>query len=138
MAEKSNENELREILSTLKYLENQMMNVQNQVNVMERGLVEIGTTKTALASLKDMKQDTNSLVPLGSGMFAKGTLPKQKTVLVDVGAGTILEKNLEDADKLLGEREKDLRMNVTNMQQTLLNFERQYNSLAERARGLSG
>jgi prefoldin alpha subunit len=138
MAEKSNENELREILATLKYLEGQMMNVQNQVNMMERGLMEIGTTKTAISSMKDLKQDTNSLVPLGSGMFAKGTLPKQKTVLVDVGAGTIIEKNFEDADKLLEEREKDLRTNVTNMQQALLNFEKQYNSLAERARSLSG
>jgi len=135
---KTKEDEAREILAKLRFIEGQMATVQGQLSMLERGLVEIGTTKMSLDSIKTLAKDSNSLLPLGSGMFAKGVLLKQDKVLVDVGAGTIVEKELTEAEKILETREKDIRTNMTNFQQLLATFEKQYNELADRARSFSG
>jgi len=136
--EKNKENQMREILATLKYLEGQIAAVQGQLQMMERGLIEIGTTKNSLESIKELKKDVNSLYPLGSGMFAKGTLAKQDHLLVDVGAGAIIEKDIADAERILQSRETDIRANIGNYQGLLANLEKQYNDLAEKARSLTG
>jgi prefoldin alpha subunit len=136
--EKNKENQMREILVNLKYLESQIAAVQGQLQVMERGLIEIGTTKNSLESIKDLKKDVSSLYPLGSGMFAKGTLAKQDCLLVDVGAGAIIEKDIADAERILQSREADVRANIGNYQGLLANLEKQYSDLAEKARSLTG
>jgi len=137
-SEKNKENQMKEILVNLKYLESQIAAVHAQLQVLERGLIEIGTTKISLDSIKDLKKDVSSLYPLGSGMFAKGTLAKQDHLLVDVGAGAIIEKDITDAEKILQSREADIRTNITNYQNLLANLEKQYNDLAEKARSLTG
>jgi prefoldin alpha subunit len=137
-SEKNKENQMKEILVNLKYLESQIAAVQGQLQVLERGLIEIGTTKISLDSIKDLKKDVSSFYPLGSGMFAKGTLMKQDRLLVDVGAGAIIEKDITDAEKILQSREADIRTNITNYQGLLANLEKQYNDLAEKARSLTG
>jgi prefoldin alpha subunit len=137
-SEKNKENQMKEILVNLKYLESQIATVHAQLQVLERGLIEIGTTKISLDSIKDLKKDVSSLYPLGSGMFAKGTLAKQDHLLVDVGAGAIIEKDITDAEKILQSREADIRTNITNYQNLLANLEKQYNDLAEKARSLTG
>ncbi len=137
-SEKNKEGEMRQILVNLKYLENQMAAVQGQLQALERGMIEIGTTKNSLESIKELKKDVSSLYPLGSGMFAKGTLAKQDRLLVDVGAGAIIEKDIADAEKILQSRETDIRTNITNYQGLLANLEKQYNDLAEKARSLTG
>ncbi len=138
MAEKNKEHQVREILVRLKYLENQMTTAQGQMNMLERGMMEVGNTRLTISSLKGLSKDANSLLPLGSGMFAKGTLAKQEKILVDVGAGAIIEKDIAEAEKILESRESDIRTNMTNVQNMLINLEREYNELAEKARSFSG
>jgi len=138
MAEKNKENQVREILVRLKYLENQMTTAQAQMNMLERGMMEIGNTRLTISSLKSLSKDANSLLPLGSGMFAKGTLAKQEKILVDVGAGAIIEKDITEAEKILESRESDIKTNMTNVQNMLINLEREYNELADKARSFSG
>ena len=137
-SEKNKENQMKEILVNLKYLESQIATVHAQLQVLERGLIEIGTTKISLDSIKDLKKDVSSLYPLGSGMFAKGTLAKQDCLLVDVGAGAIIEKDIADAERILQSREADVRANIGNYQGLLANLEKQYSDLAEKARSLTG
>jgi prefoldin alpha subunit len=139
MAERANkENEAREVLIRLKYIEGQMASIQNQLSMFEKGLMEISGTKVSLESLKALSKDSNSLLPLGSGLFAKGLLLKQDKVLVEVGAGAIVEKDLVDAGKILDTREKDIRTNILTFQQALVNLEGEYNSLSDKARSLVG
>ena len=136
--EKNKENQVREILVRLKYLESQMAAAQAQLNMLDRGMMEIGNTRLTISSLKSLSKDANSLLPLGSGMFAKGTLAKQEKILVDVGAGAIIEKDIPEAEKLLENRESDIKTNIANIQTMLMNLEREYNGLAEKARSFSG
>jgi prefoldin alpha subunit len=138
MATKNKDEEARELLFKLKYLENQMAAVQGQLSVLDRGLLEIASTKTALGSLKKITKESSSLLPLGSGIFAKGMLLKQDKVLMDVGGGAIVEKDITQAEEVLSSREKDIQNNLTNYQQALVTLEKQYNELADKARSLNG
>jgi len=138
MATKNKDEEARELLFKLKYLENQMAAVQGQLSVLDRGLLEIASTKTALGSLKKITKESSSLLPLGSGIFAKGMLLKQDKVLMDVGGGAIVEKDIMQAEEVLSSREKDIQNNLTNYQQALVTLEKQYNELADKARSLNG
>lgn len=138
MAEKSKDIELREIIAKLRYIEGQIASAQAQLQMFERGMLEIGNTKLALNSLKTLSKDTGSLLPIGSGMFAKGTLSKQDKILVDAGAGAIVEKDVADAEKVLDSRESEIRTSMLNIQQTLAVLEKEYNVLGEKARSLTG
>jgi len=138
MADKNKENEAREVIVKLKYIESQIATLQGQLGMLDRGLMEIATTKTSLASIKELTKETGSLLPLGSGMFAKGTLSKQDKILTDVGAGAIIEKDITEADKILDGREKDIKANILNIQQVLANMENEYNVLTDKARSLIG
>ena len=138
MADKNKENEAREVIVKLKYIESQIATLQGQLGMLDRGLMEIATTKTSLASIKELTKETGSLLPLGSGMFAKGTLSKQDKILTDVGAGAIVEKDIAEADKILDGREKDIKANILNIQQALANMESEYNVLTDKARSLIG
>ena len=138
MADKNKENEAREVIAKLKYIESQIAALQGQLGMLDRGLMEIAATKASLASIKELTKETSSLLPLGSGMFAKGTLSKQDKILTDVGAGAIVEKDITETDKILDGREKDIRANIINFQQALANMENEYNVLTDKARSLIG
>jgi prefoldin alpha subunit len=130
------EQQVKENVLFLKNMEVQMGLAQQQFLNFDRALAEISVAKTALTSLKLHKKEAPSILSLGSGVFANCLLPKQENVFVDVGAGVIVEKTIDDAFKILEDREKEIETNLQNFQRFLSGLEKQYGEVSAKTQEL--
>lgn len=138
MTSKEKEKSLIEDITRMRYLEERMKTAQTQILSIDRMLVEISVSLSSLEEIKDLKEDKESLFPLGGGIMANGILKKNDTVLVDVGAGATVEKTVKEAIELLKEREKGLRKNMVDLQNMMANIEEAYIGASQRAQELRG
>ena len=53
-------------------------------------------TEQALDDLKTTKTGTEILVPMASGIFIKAELKDNKELAINVGADTVVKKNIEE------------------------------------------
>lgn len=100
-AVKKKYNELQNIEKHIENMRSELDNFENKTN-------EIIEIKKALDSIKKTKNGTEVLFPLADGLFLKGKLEDNNTVLVNVGSGTVVEKNIEEAKKLINDQEKNI------------------------------
>ena len=135
--EEASEEKLKEKIAIMRYIETQLGAAQQQMLNLERALIEINTTRLALASIKDLGKDTASLLPLGSGVFARGILTKQEKVLMDIGSGVIVEKTPEEILKLLETKEANVRNDINNIQQFINSLEKQYSEIGTELRKMA-
>jgi len=74
--------------------------------LLHRLLEESTNSFEALKNLS-LDSDTLSLVPLGIGVYVKSAISPINKVLVNVGAGVIIEKNKDDAVNFIEHRIKE-------------------------------
>lgn len=83
----------------------------------------------SIESIQGIKQNPSaeSLIPIGLGTYMKANLQSASKILVDVGAGIVIEKDQDSAVNYLESRIKELQvaLDETNAQkhQTLLRLE---------------
>jgi prefoldin alpha subunit len=128
--------EYLESVMRMRQIEGQAANVQNNLAALERVLIETEVTLASLDAMKNQNAVKESLIPLGSGVFADGTLKKSDKILLDVGAGVVLEKSIDDAMAFMKERSENVRKNLTDFQNVLLNLEKSYSEAGQRAQQL--
>ncbi len=114
---------------TAKYLEQQMTAFQNEINRLRNMANETRRTISALEDLKQFKGKQNSIVPLGAGVFLHSTVDLTKPTLVDMGAGVVVEKEIDEAISILRERLKNIDENVKVLTANLSKMSKQYNSI---------
>lgn len=92
----------QQLESEIKVLEEQRI----QAETLKNDLTKTGAT---LRGLKDPDNDQEAMIPIGSGVYIQGKITNWQKILVNVGAGTIVPKSLDEAIKLVDEQ-------VTNYQ----------------------
>lgn len=89
-----------------KYVEFQMVDQQikslrEQIESLEGQLGELQKLKLSLDSLETMKTDSESFVPLSSGVYLKGKITDNSVLLMNVGAGVMVEKPLKEGKEIV-------------------------------------
>ena len=84
-----------------KYMELQMNHqqikqVQQQMQALEQQVEEINSVRENLKELKDVKEGSEILVSLSSGIFAKAVIKDTKNLTVNVGGGTAVERSIPE------------------------------------------
>ena len=116
-----NKKQLQEKYMQMQMIEQQMQQVQKQLKVIDQQIQELNLTEQALNDLKDTKIGSEILVPMASGIFVKAELKDNKELVINVGADTVVKKDVDDAKKLITDQISE----VTNMQQQLnMNLEK--------------
>ncbi|GEM_PF-2454284 len=134
--EKKVAHEYLDSMVRMKYIEEQAGAIQQQLILLERSIQEIDITRNTLGIMKKHGVTSDSLFPLGSGIFADGTLKKADKILMDVGAGVMVEKTIEEAIKFLNEREEILKRNFAEYQTVLGNMQQSYQEMGQRVQQL--
>lgn len=102
------EEQMRQLLAEIRFLESTARVLQSRLDLVTAALSETLTAIQTLEGTKEKDQNTDSLLPIGSGSFLKAKLADPKTVMIGVGAGVIIEKPIEDSMKDLRLRSQDL------------------------------
>lgn len=108
MAENGQEiqQEMQQKLILYQLFSQRLEQLNEQARLIEQRLLEVETTRQALGDLKGLKDGNEVLIPLGSGCYAHGRTG-DSGLLMDMGAGVMLEKTPEEAGKIMeGKRQE--------------------------------
>ncbi|EQC38052.1 prefoldin, alpha subunit [Saprolegnia diclina VS20] len=120
----SNEVSLMDLsLEQLNNLKTQFEQELQQLTSSFSGLREAQTrfadSKGALQALEPTNLGKKVLVPLTSSMFVPGKLSNVKSVLVDVGTGYFVEKNVDDAKSFMDRKVAFLQQNTDSLKEVI-------------------
>jgi len=105
LKEEMKENEMQNEVILYQLLHRQLNQLSAEAESVERKAVEAAATRQ---SLKELKSDSDVLMPIGSGCYAHSRFSDSRRVLVDIGAGVLLPKSLADAEASIAEKEAQI------------------------------
>ena len=111
------EEQTQQLLYQMQMLEN----LFGELTQKENSIINIiREANSAIHSIKgiDTQSESDSLVPLGLGAFAKSKINSNEKIIINVGSGVAIEKNHNDAINYLESRLKELEivLQETNQQ----------------------
>ena len=98
------ESELQERYFEFQVIEEQIRHVAQQVQELNSKLIELEYIKVSLGDFQRTPAGTQVLAPISSGVFFRAKLADNQKLLVNVGAGTVVAKSVEDTQKLMDEQ----------------------------------
>ncbi|MBI2445255.1 prefoldin subunit alpha [Candidatus Micrarchaeota archaeon] len=115
----------------INYMRNQAQQLENQMQLVQKVLADIENTRQSLAVTDQLQ--TGTMLPLGSGVFAKAKAENTGVVLLDVGASVLVEKKPEETAKILEQRKAALEKNMAELSAAFERVANQINQLTAQA-----
>lgn len=78
----------------LQLLDQQLKQINQQITNLDNQLIELQRLNDNLDDIKKTKKNTEILVSIGGGIFTKAELKEHDKVLMNVGANTVVEKDI--------------------------------------------
>lgn len=119
------EEELRRLSMEMRYLEQTAEVLQQRISMVNAAITDLSYANATLDGIEKEKENTEMLVPIGGSSYVKVKLADSDKVLINMGSGVSVEKNLADAKVTLKERLDELEKTMTSAQQ-------QFSQIAER------
>ncbi|RMF55914.1 prefoldin subunit alpha [Candidatus Woesearchaeota archaeon] len=107
MVGKEHEKELQEKFAQFQMVEQQLKQTQEQLQALDNNILEIKALQDSLDEIPNIKPGTEILVPISNGIFIKAELKENKSLKLNVGSGTVVEKSVDDAKKLIEKQFND-------------------------------
>ena len=104
----SSQEQINRAVAELQLLERIAADYQTRILTVEQTIREHENALKLIEEIKKHGGDAPILIPIGAGSFVKAELKKVETVHINVGAGVIIEKTLEDSQQLLVKRNESL------------------------------
>jgi prefoldin alpha subunit len=102
------EEDLQKKYMEYQFLTEQIKKMHQQVEAAEQQLVEIMATVQSLDEFNKLKEGDEILVPINNGIFAKAKIEKSGKLLVNVGASTIVDRDIESTKAMIEKQKKDI------------------------------
>ncbi len=132
------EEEMQEKIVLYQLLQKHLEELSNQAAVLENKLIEIETTRNTLSDIKKMREKGELVFPLGSGCYGYGRLDDKEKVMVDVGAGNLIDKTPAQAAAFLDEKREDIKRLGERLVKEVTDVSERMNRLAEELQKESG
>ena len=100
----------------------QMKQIEQQLESVGNQIMELQFMKDSLDEIPQSKIDSEILVPVGNGIFAKASLKNNEDVIVSVGAGVAVKKSFKDTAEMIDSQINDMR----NVESQLISKLEQY------------
>jgi prefoldin alpha subunit len=118
------EDEISKNLSLIEYYKEQLNTVDMQSQFLQAAIADYHKAKMTIEQLDKTEGINDILVPVGTGVFVNASTKDTSKVLIDIGAGVITEKTVDDAIKKIDDRIETLEENqkkLISMAQQLQN-----------------
>ena len=110
---------LRELTTEIELLQNQS-NVHNQnIEILTVSISEMRQSIDTLEEIKKTEPGREILMPLGTGSFAKAEIKDNSRVIIGVGGGFSIEKDVDEAKAIVDKRIQDTESAVQNTRERL-------------------
>jgi prefoldin alpha subunit len=128
-----NEQEQQELLYKFSMFERQIREIQQQIEAIERGIVDLGTLNFGLDELVGGK-DKEILAALGKGIFVKAKLLSEE-LTVDIGSGNFIKKSIPDTKALIEEQMEKLIQVKKELENNLQEMDKEISMMMNEAQG---
>jgi len=108
------EEEIRQKYMELQMAAEQLKQMQVQMQTLETKGQELDANIQSFEELKGQKS-SEMLTPIAEGIFLKAELKSDSEVIVNVGAGVCGKRTVEEAKKMLQERQREINQYATEM-----------------------
>jgi len=109
--------ELNEKYLEMQILDQQLKQVNQQLLNLDNQTLELQRIEENLGDLKETKNGTELLVALGGGIFSRAELKDNKTVLMNVGANVVIEKDIPSSKEVISRQIDQIKDVATQMEQ---------------------
>jgi prefoldin alpha subunit len=119
MENKEISREIQEKLLILQRLRSESEALQRRILELEFAQAELDKTIESLEYFNSLDGCAEALMNIGGGVFAYVDVRESKKMLVDVGAGVVVEKEVKDAIETLKRRKESIQQNISKFEQFL-------------------
>lgn len=115
------EQEARQLIAEYQEYQRNAEALQGQMEMVRNTLAGCDSSIHTITALKEAAEDGNSdsVIPVGSGCFVHAEIRDFSKVIVNVGSGANIEKNVDDALVFLNERKSKLEKMIQDLNETL-------------------
>lgn len=131
------DNELNRIIRELQLLQAQANELQERIQMSGKDLIELEMTIRSMNEIKGVNPGKETFMPLGSGVWLRGTIADNTKVLTDVGAGIVTERTIEEAVELTSDKKKQLKIIKEKYESDLSNIAKRAGFLQGKAQKLA-
>jgi len=103
-----NEQELRQALSALEVYKAQLESILEQQQLVQVSVEEYGRAKATLTDYKNAAEGDEVLMPIGGSSFVRAKVVNGNKVLIGVGSGITVEKDVGDAMQVIDTRMQEM------------------------------
>jgi len=114
--------ELEKEYVKLNAMKNQLNELVVQKKILESKMNEVSETIETIDGVKNMKRGADMWASIGSGVFVLTSMKTPDKVIVDVGAGALIEKNIEEAKEFLNKKMDELKALYQQLSQNILQY----------------
>lgn len=132
-ATKEEQERLQRILNQLSGYQAAIDALQQQISILAASLTELSMTVGAIKRLKELKPDTEILVPIGSDSFITAKLALSDKVITGLGADVSAERKADDAIQVLEARGKEIEEAIERTREELERLEERIETLRPEA-----
>ena len=130
------EKEAQEAYMQFQMFDQQIKIMQKQLEVITQHLMEIAVTSNGLDEFEKAKPGKEIFVPISSGIFAKAILKDNSELLVNVGANTVIVKDLKSTKMLISNQAEEMKKVQKNLVDELNKMISQAGELELRLQGM--
>ncbi|MGP8068887.1 MAG: prefoldin subunit alpha [Candidatus Bathyarchaeia archaeon] len=110
---------VRQLASEIRILEGSIGVLQSRLDIVRGAINEVTLAFNTLEGMKKLQNGDATLVPVGAGSYIRMQVADSKKLVMGIGAGVAVEKDVEGSVEELKARLQDLDKARTSIQQQL-------------------
>jgi len=113
------EDVVRQLASEIRILEGSIGVLQSRLDIVRTAINEVTLAYNTLEGMKNLQNGDATLVPVGAGSYIRMQVEDSKKLVMGIGAGVAIEKDVDSSVEELKARLEDLSKAGTSIQQQL-------------------
>jgi prefoldin alpha subunit len=130
------EDEITKNLSLIEYYKEQLNALDLQSQYIQAAFADYYKSKMTIEQLHKADVNSEILIPIGGGTYINGSIKDASKVLVDIGAGLVTEKSVDNALKKIDERIKNLQEKQEKLMETAQKLQAESAEISEKTQKL--
>lgn len=110
---------VRQLATEIRILEGSIGALQSRLDIVRAAISEITLAFNTLEGMKALKDGDSTLIPVGAGSYVRMQIADSKKLVMGIGAGVAMEKDVESSVGELKLRLEELDKARTSIQQQL-------------------
>lgn len=115
----SEEDLIRQLATEIRILEGSVGALQSRLDIIRAAVSEVTLAHNTLEGLKKLEDGESTLVPVGAGSYIRMKIADSKKLVMGIGAGAAMEKDVDSSVEELKGRLQELDKARTAVQQQL-------------------